>query len=400
MKFYQKIFSLLATLITLQTLLVLVNTDAINDKYFYRLSVDSSLIPKDQPQNYFGPVVLDTFTECAGLAIGIGNNLSKGGVIEKTLRSSVIFSCEKLKSNLNTIDPESIEDYGRFWHGYQIFTKPLIILGGIDLLRKFNFLITIIIFYLYIYIGMKKIGLMAVIPLMPFVVTFNPDILFLFTHSIFYNLSLVFSIYLLRTDFRSPNLSYICFIYGCVAAFLSFLVYPVLYFSIPCAVYCIFAIKNVILIKDYYITTFRLIFFSLTGFILFWAYKFYLIYISGYTFNTNAIKQANDWSNFNITFYEVLSRTLFIKFDIYFFIICVIVTGIIFKFKIKLNYLYYAVPALILTLLWLSIFRGHTIHGFSSVSVYGIIFSSLLLFSIPLSKILLLINRNLLKVEK
>lgn len=79
MKFYQKIFSLLATLITLQTLLVLVNTDAINDKYFYRLSVDSSLIPKDQPQNYFGPVVLDTFTECAGLAIGIGNNLSKGG---------------------------------------------------------------------------------------------------------------------------------------------------------------------------------------------------------------------------------------------------------------------------------------------------------------------------------
>jgi hypothetical protein len=70
-------------------------------------------------------LTLDWWTECLGLGIGVPN--IPGTALTKALQSPTYSNCEELhKGNAFT--------YGRFWHGYQIVSAPLIYLADVKII--------------------------------------------------------------------------------------------------------------------------------------------------------------------------------------------------------------------------------------------------------------------------
>jgi hypothetical protein len=118
-------------------LLLFLNTNYVGNKYFERLKAEVNRIPDNYPKNFFeDTVVLDTQTECAALSIGISSE--KDNVFKRTFIPLDIWNCNIFKKYLIDGDESNFEyvKYGRFWHGYQLFTKPLIIIGGVDFYKK------------------------------------------------------------------------------------------------------------------------------------------------------------------------------------------------------------------------------------------------------------------------
>ncbi len=92
-------------------------------------------------QSAFGNQV-DEFTDCVAVTIGLGN---RPGVnpVESAIRSPTLGSCatttNNLQSYVNGAGLERQYDYFRYWHGYAIFTRPLIAGFGLGAARLVAF---------------------------------------------------------------------------------------------------------------------------------------------------------------------------------------------------------------------------------------------------------------------
>lgn len=93
-------------------------------------AVEDGRIGEDYPGDLRGGMI-DRFTECYGLGIGLADRGGHGELAE-TLTDPAIGSCAPLIEWLSEPEPrpEAAFNYHRYWHGYTVVTRPLLAAAG------------------------------------------------------------------------------------------------------------------------------------------------------------------------------------------------------------------------------------------------------------------------------
>ena len=81
---------------------------------------------------------IDYFTECVAVTGGL-TGAAYMGVLRQAFLSPTLFDCENAKKSLATGQGEV--HYWRYWHGYQLISRPVLYLGDLHALRTVVFLI-------------------------------------------------------------------------------------------------------------------------------------------------------------------------------------------------------------------------------------------------------------------
>lgn len=77
--------------------------------------------------------LVDTYTDCGAVSNGIGYG-PETGLWARAVRGRMIGDCARLRAWLSDPRPGG-SDYFRYWHGYTILSRPLLLAGSYDLLR-------------------------------------------------------------------------------------------------------------------------------------------------------------------------------------------------------------------------------------------------------------------------
>lgn len=121
-----------------------------------------------------------------------------------------------------------VVSYGRYWHGYLIFLKPLLTLFTLPDIRVFNMILQWVLALALLFLAHRKGGYRMVIPLGVALLCLNPVSTALsMQYSSIYYLALIFSILQLQFDlYRKPK-GWLLFLWlGIATAFFDFLTYP------------------------------------------------------------------------------------------------------------------------------------------------------------------------------
>ncbi len=202
------------------------------------------------------------------------------------------FGVDGLKSQVN--GEKIINNYSRYWNGYLIFLKPLLLVFSIKGIRILNTILQIVLIIGLCAIMLKKAKLMLV-PYLLSIFMINPVTITqsLQFSSVFYIFNIAMLIVLLFYEkLKQKNwFGYLFLIIGIVTSFFDFLTYPISTFLMPLVVFMWFDDSN----------TFKEKFFSVLKFGIFWAVGYFGFWIAkwcigsiitGENLITDAIEQA------------------------------------------------------------------------------------------------------------
>lgn len=190
----------------------------------------------------------------------------------------------------------NIISYGRYWHGYEIFLKPLLLLTTYGGIRRTMMLLQITLVIVFVTILARKNRIAQIIPFLGMWIFLNPPAIMI---SMQYNSMFVITMLelILIASFDKSHydihrnklfLLYHFFVAGCLTSYFDFLTYPLLTFGVP----VIFLISlNEQNFKDNFILLAKCAIFWSLGYVLMWAGKWILGSIVA---GTNLLKQAND----------------------------------------------------------------------------------------------------------
>lgn len=126
------------------------------------------------------------------------------------------------------------ESYGRYWHGYLLFLKPLLLFFSLSDIRMFLMLIQWSFMALLLVCAYRRAGARLVIPLGTAILCLNPvSTAMSMQYSSIYLLMLVFSLIELHLDSFSRARGWLLYlVLGILTAFFDFLTYPPVAFGI------------------------------------------------------------------------------------------------------------------------------------------------------------------------
>lgn len=133
--------------------------------------------------------------------------------------------------------------YSRYWHGYRIWLKPLLVFFDYMQIRLFNMYVFYLLFllcciYLYKKVSVKLCLAFAISVIMLNIVLIPMNLMF----SCVFIISFIGCILAIRTHEKTPkNLGLLFFALGCVTMFFDFYSYPFLSLGFPLA--CVLSIK-------------------------------------------------------------------------------------------------------------------------------------------------------------
>lgn len=190
--------------------------------------------------------------------------------------------------------------YPRYWHGYLIWLKPLLLFFSVADIRIFNMICQLIIIFSLLLLTIRKLGTKYCIPIFFTLLVLNPVTLALsFQFSSIFYIAFISSIILLKyNDYIKSNdwFTYIFFIIGILVAYFDFFTYPAVAFGIPAAYYVLLNCKEMPIIQ-----TFKNLFIFginwVLGYILMWGGKWLLVSL------------FTDFSSFSDAINEILLRT-------------------------------------------------------------------------------------------
>ena len=266
------------------------------------------------------------------------------------------------------------QNYGRYWHGYHIFIKPLLYFYSVAHIRFFNMclqLILIIILCLELYKKDAKL----LIPFLSGIIALNPvSSALCFQFSSMFYITFISALILLKKEiYTSSSYPYFFLWIGIVTSFIDFLTYPLIGLCINLLLFLILTeyplivrIKQIITASTYWAI----------GYLGMWSGKWV---IASLLTNDNVIKEAFNQTIFRMngdvpwfksyTYFDVLYTNLreFIHPGIYVLLIIVVMLYIfaIFskKYYIKFNF-NKDIALLIVALfpfLWFLISQNHSI---------------------------------------
>lgn len=198
-------------------------------------------------QNY--ATQLDNFTDSLMLQHAIYNG--DEGVLNKTINVYRYVPEEYVppfKSLINTIDVEeellSKVGYDRYWHGYLIFLKPLLMVFNYSKIKLINVLLQTILISYIIYSFVRKKQIKSLIAYILSLVCIYPMVISLSLQfsTMFYIFNFGVLFVLNKNNWLNRNNNYLYFFLtlGIVTSYIDFLTYPLLSLGIPLSLYLLF----------------------------------------------------------------------------------------------------------------------------------------------------------------
>ncbi len=151
------------------------------------------------------------------------------------------FSQQVLQQYLSEGQADMVGSYERYWHGYLVILKPLLLLMNYQNIRLLNGIVSAIVFLLAVYgfykRGMKKglvAFLFAVASLFPVAIPYSLQF-----SSVYYigMLACLAVLYKYEVWETGKNWAYFFFVAGICTSFLDFLTYPIFTFGMPLVLY-------------------------------------------------------------------------------------------------------------------------------------------------------------------
>ena len=262
-----------------------------------------------------------------------------------------VFQTAELYGLMHGEDITDSYEYARYWHGYLVILRPLLVLTSYKEIR-----ITLLVL------------MIALVGFMMYLLTKKSNI----------KIAIISSIYLLLKIDVDKNIGINFLVIGSVTAFMDLLTEPLVTLGIPLAVYFLLTEKKNKMIKENIITFIKLCVCWAIGYGLTWATKWIITsIICTRSMIQNAIIQAKyRTENQSISYVKVLERNLsFLSYFIPFISIAIAGTYTIIrliinrneKFNIKKN-VQIALPYLFIGILpfaWYSVLKQHSmIHSF------------------------------------
>lgn len=303
-------------------------------------------------------------------------------------------------------------EYTRYWHGFLVFLRPLLLIFDITQIR---ILYTIIFIYLFIrlfYLLKREFNFeIMFIWFISFLSIYISYIGYSLECTPIFILSIISCIILLKKHGNIKNFSLYIFIIACIANFVDFLTVPLISLALPLFIKILYIYKTekpVSIGKCIYII-FKSSIIWLIGYSFTWMSKWILVDIF---FNRNSFVEgitqvlfrtdiSNSFASGNNIF-EYISmllkpRYLFILFTIVFLSVLHIINKK--SFLIKKQKLKLILPMLLLSIfpiVWYIVLSNHTLIHTSFIFRHTLIFS----LGLPLAYYIYLDNTNLKNIKK
>lgn len=289
-------------------------------------------------------------------------------------------------------------EYARYWHGYLVFLRPLLLLfsiKGIRILQLIILSVALIILYILCY---KRTDFLTSIC---FLVSFLLVNAFVVTESLSEFTDIILSvlscIYLLKKKDIDKHIGIDFMIFGSLSNFLTLLIYPMITLGVPLAMYFVIKFKEEKLsIKDIFVNFIKLAFSWCIGYGLTWFAKWALAkIICGRPIISEAIKQVKYRGITEVFTYKrtlmkninSMGNSSFIIFGVMSILFLLIR---IKKFDAKKN-LVKCIPFLLIALfpfVWMYVIRQHSfIHSFFVNRNFILLFLGVMLAVCELSSI-------------
>lgn len=136
-------------------------------------------------------------------------------------------------------------EYPRYWHGYLVILKPLLLFFDIGEIRMFNMVIQGALLLLLLYLADKKVGGRSLIPLGMMLAVLNPVVLPLsLQYSWVYYIALISADILLcmKDPFRNKKYLFLFLAAGAATSYMDLLTYPLITLGLPAV--CLFLLER------------------------------------------------------------------------------------------------------------------------------------------------------------
>ena len=217
-------------------------------------------------------------------------------------------------------DDSRLEDtiYPRFWHGYLLWLKPLLMIFNLNEIRIFNLYLTVVLCGISFILLHKEFSWLMTIAFSLLLFVMNPLLAVLTLQGDALIISLLAVIILLwKKDWISKNHHFIYFFLslGILTSFFMFLTYPLVTFGIPITVYILLNKKKSL--KDLLLIGLSCGLAWSIGFSFNWAAKWVMSYLlTGYNAIADATARAarpyTEGGTYNTAFYWVFMNNLYV----------------------------------------------------------------------------------------
>jgi len=201
-------------------------------------NIRRSLTFQDFQQSPIG-AHLDEFTECVGVSMGVFTGHTINPIREAFLSPSTR-GCARLKEALDG-KPDQTDNYWRFWHGYQVISRPLLYFFSLRTMRIVVFVcFCVSVFAFYETIRARIGATHAAFALAALLCVSAPvySSLYLISHTVLWLPAFLGAAWLLRTKYmetQTSNETLMAFflLLGMATSFLGFMTTPLVMLTIP-----------------------------------------------------------------------------------------------------------------------------------------------------------------------
>ena len=265
-------------------------------------------------------------------------------------------------------------NYGRYWHGYLVFFRPLLLIFNILQIRHILFLSFSILFITLIYKLYKEFNInISIIFALSLICSGYFSASYLIGNSLIFIIMMISSLFILAKKNKIKDFGIFIFIIGCLTSFVDYLNVPLITLGMPCAVYILELLKEK---KDWKYCTEFLIkssFIWVFGYAFTWISKWILYDLTindhynmisiGFGQVFFRMQRVNEAVGLDVNYISVITKIL--NKSLIYIIISVFILLILNKFKISVKKINKnSIPFLILSLypiIWFVVLANHTI---------------------------------------
>lgn len=265
-------------------------------------------------------------------------------------------------------------EYTRYWHGYLVLLRPLLLLFDYKVIRIISFITSIILIGNFIYLIKKKLGIyesivyfISLICISIFIVTLS------FNEILVYYISIIASILILKRGNKIKDIGIYFFIVGSITNFIDLLTQPIITLGIPLSIYFLMKYKENNIYKKTILEYIKLVLLWGIGYGVTWLSKWILVDI---ILRRNTIELAINQILFRtITNDAITNNQNVLKINLEFlgeniikfvFILCFIYLGIGVYKKVKNNIngieLMPDILTFMMPIVWYLVLKNHSIH--------------------------------------
>lgn len=194
--------------------------------------------------------MLDNYTD--GLMLNISYTETKDGVKDILLGTHVEVDGKNPMESLYEVialsnDDYKVKNYGRYWHGYQVFLRPLLCVFTYSDIRQMNMILQLVLVFGFVSFFAETKERVYVIPFLGLYIFLSPVSLCssLQYSPCFYIMMLALSaLFLWREKLTDAGRNYLFLLSGVLTAYFDFLTYPFITLGVPLIAYLAFTEKR------------------------------------------------------------------------------------------------------------------------------------------------------------